>query len=147
MSEELVSAANLDRVSLHTVVYDMRAWLINTEKNYRYKAKRRAKTGDVAGRRELLEQAEGLAQCRAKLDDLVNQLKAATKVVNRTAPIVVNEEPEECVDDPSVYLPTPEEIAAKTEEIRRGWRPSEHEQRHWQKAHQVDLSEATKFIF
>ena len=140
-------ANKMDKLGLHSVVYDLRAWLLRTESDLRYKAKQLAKVDDRDGRKECWEQAEGLTLCRHKLDDLMNQLKSATKVVKRAAPIVVDEEPDQCVDDPSVYLPTPDEIAAKTAEIRSTWKPSEHEQRHWQKTQQVDLSDPTNFIF
>ena len=140
-------ANKMDKLGLASVVYDLRAWLLRTESDLRYKAKQRAKVEDRDGRKECWEQAEGLTLCRHKLDDLVNQLKAATKVVKRAAPIVVDEEPDQCVDDPSVYLPTPEEIAAKTAEIRSGWSDSEQQRRHWQKNDETDFGNPTNFIF
>lgn len=137
----------MTKLGLHSVVYDLRAWLVREESSLRRKARNRDKADDRAGRNEAWEQAEGLALCRAKLDDLVNQMKSATKVVKRTAPIVVEEEPDICVDDPSVYLPTPEEIAAKTAELRAKWSENEHNQRHWQKTQPVELGNPTNFIF
>ena len=142
-----MSSDKLDKFGLHSVVYDLRAWLLRTESDLRHKAKQRAKVDDRDGRKECWEQAEGVAMCLAKLDDLVNQLKAATKVVKRAAPIVVDEEPDTCVDDPSVYLPTPDEIAAKTAEIRSGWTESEQQRRHWQKNDETDFEKPTNFIF
>lgn len=136
----------MTKLGLHSVVYDLRAWLVREESNLRRKARNRDKAGDQTGRTEAWEQAEGLTLCRAQLDDLMNQLKLATKVVKRTAPLVA-EEPDTCVDDPSVYLPTPEEIAAQTAELRAEWSDNEHNQRHWQKTQPVDLSDPTNFIF
>lgn len=139
-------ADNMNKLGLHSVIHDLRAWLVREESNLRRKARNRAKVDDVEGRTEAWEQAEGLALCRAQLDDLMNQLKLSTKVVKRTAPLVV-EEPETCVDDPSVYLPTPEEIAAKTAEIRGKWSEAELQQRHWQKTQPVRIEDPTNFVF
>ena len=140
--------SKLDKLGLHSVVYDLRAWLLRTESDLRYKAKQRAKANDRHGRTEAWEQAEGLALCRAQLDDLRNRYEAAIRNGKRPAPVVVKEEePDTCVDDPSVYLPTPDEIAAKTAEIRSGWSDSEHRSRHWQKNDETDFSKPTNFIF
>jgi hypothetical protein len=144
---DIDDVSKLDKLGLHSVVYDLRAWLLRTESDLRYKAKQRAKVDDRDGRKECWEQAEGLALCRHKLDDLLNQLKSATKVVKRTAPIVVDDEPDTCVDDPSVYLPTPDEIAAKTAEIRSGWTESEQQRRHFLKNDETDFGKPTNFIF
>lgn len=139
--------SKLDKLGLASVVYDLRAWLLRTESDLRYKAKQRAKVDDRDGRKECWEQAEGLTLCRHKLDDLMNQLKSATKVVKRAAPIVVDEEPDTCVDDPSVYLPTPDEITAKLAEIRSEWSDEEHQRRHFLKNDETDFGKPTNFIF
>lgn len=141
-------ANKMDKLGLHSVVYDLRAWLVKTESDLRYKARQRAKVNDRHGRTEAWEQAEGLALCRAKLDDLRHAYEAASKTKQRPVPVVIKEEePEQSVDDPSVYLPTPEEIDAKCEEIRGGWSEKERETRHWQKNNQTDFGNPTNFIF
>ena len=140
-------ANKMDKLGLASVVFDLRAWLLRTENDLRYKAKQRAKVDDRDGRKECWEQAEGLSLCRHKLDDLMSQLKSATKVVKRAAPIVVDEEPDQCLDDPSVYLPTPDEITAKLAEIRSGWSEDEHHKRHFLKNDETDFGKPTNFIF
>ena len=141
-------ANKMDKLGLHSVVYDLRAWLIKTESDLRYKARQRAKVDDRHGRTEAWEQAEGLALCRAKLDDLRHAYEAASKTGKRPAAVVVKEEePAEPEDDPSVYLPTPEEIDAKCEEIRSGWSDKERANRHWQKNNETDFGNPTNFIF
>lgn len=141
-------ANKMDKLGLHSVVYDLRAWLVKTEADLRYKARQRAKVNDRDGRTEAWEQAEGLALCRAKLDDLRHAHEAASRTGKRPAPVVVKEEePEQSVDDPSVYLPTPQEIAAKCEEIQSGWSDKERESRHWQKNNETEFDKPTNFIF
>lgn len=141
-------ASKMDKLGLHSVVYDLRAWLIKTEADLRYKARQRAKVNDRHGRNERWEQAEGLALCRAKLDDLRHAYEAATKTSKRPALVVAKEEePDQPEDDPSVYLPTPEEITAKLAEIRSEWSDEEHQRRHWQKNDGADFDKPTNFIF
>ena len=141
-------ADNMNKLGLVSVLYDLRAWILRTENDLRYKARQRAKVDDRDGRKECWEQAEGLALCRAKLDELRNRFEAASRNGKRAVQVVVKEkEPDVCVDDSSVYLPTPEEIAAKTAEIRGKWSESELQSRHWQKTHPVDLGNPTNFIF
>ena len=143
-------ANKMDKLGLHSVVYDLRAWLVRTEADLRYKARQRAKVNDRDGRTEAWEQAEGLALCRAKLDDLWNTVEAATRTGKRLqpAPVVFEEqEPEQSVDDPSVYLPTPEEITAKLAEIRSKWSEEEHQRRHYLKNDATDFDKPTNFIF
>ena len=140
-------ANKMDKLGLHSVVYDLRAWLVKTEAELRYKARQRAKVNDRDGRTEAWEQAEGLALCRSKLDDLRNVYEAATRTGKRPAPVVVKEEPEQSVDDPSVYLPTPEEITAKLAEIRSEWSDEEHQRRHYKKNDETNFDKPTNFIF
>ena len=141
-------ANKMNKLGLHSVVYDLRAWLVKTESDLRYKARQRAKVNDRHGRTEAWEQAEGLALCRAKLDDLRHAYEASTKTKLRPVPVVIKEEePEQSVDDPSVYLPTPEEITAKLAEIRSEWSEEEHQRRHWQKKDATDFGNPTNFIF
>jgi hypothetical protein len=140
-------ANKMDKLGWHSVVFDLRAWLVREEANLRYKAKQRAKVNDRDGRTEAWEQAEGLALCRAQLDDLRHRHEAGSRTGKRPAPIVVDDEPDTCVDDPSVYLPTPDEIAAKTAEIRSGWTESEQQRRHWQNNDETDFGKPTNFIF
>lgn len=143
-----IAADHLGRAELHSVLFDLRAWLIKTENDYRYKAKRRAKAGDRDGRTEAWEQAEGLALCRAKLDDLRHQYETASKNGKQPAPVIVEEEePDECLDDPDVYLPTPEEIAAKCKEIRSKWTPSQLTEKCVHKCEPISHANVTKFIF
>lgn len=141
-------ADNMNKLGLVSVLYDLRAWMLRTENDLRYKAKQRAKVDDRDGRKECWEQAEGIALCRAKLDELRNRFEADSRNGKRTVQVVVKEkEPDACVDSPSVYLPTPEEIAAKTAEIRGKWSESELQSRHWQKTQPVELGNPTNFIF
>ena len=142
-------ANKMDKLGLHSVVYDLRAWLVKTEAELRYKARQRAKVNDRDGRTEAWEQAEGLALCRAKLDDLRNMHEAASRTGKRLQPalVVFEEEPEQSVDDPSVYLPTPEEITAKLAEIRSKWSDEEHQRRHYLKNDATDFDKPTNFIF
>ena len=145
-----IAGDNLGRAELHSVLFDLRAWLVKTENDYRFKARRRAKAGDRDGRTEAWEQADGLAQCRAKLDDLRHRYEKDSKTGKQPAPVVVKEEepePDECLDDPSVYLPTPDEITAKLAELRSGWSDEEHQRRHWLKNDETDFGKPTNFIF
>ena len=141
-------ANKMDKLGWHSVVFDLRAWLVREEANLRYKAKQRAKVNDRDGRTEAWEQAEGLALCRAQLDDLRHRHEAGSRTGKRPAPVVVKEEePDECVDDPSVYLPTPDEITAKLAEIRSEWSDEEHQRRHFLKNDETDFGKPTNFIF
>jgi len=143
-------ANKMDKLGWHSVVFDLRAWLVREEANMRYKARQRSKVNDRDGRTEAWEQADGLAQCRAKLDDLRHRYETASKTGKKPAPVVVKEEepePDECLDDPSVYLPTPDEITAKLAEIRSGWSDEEHQRRHFLKNDETDFGKPTNFIF
>lgn len=141
-------ANKIDKLGLHSILHDLRAWLVRAEADLRYKARQRAKVNDRDGRTEAWEQAEGLALCRAKLDDLRNMHEAASRTGKRPAPAVVKEEePEQSVDDPSVYLPTPEEITAKLAEIRSKWSDEEHQRRHYKKNDETNFDKPTNFIF
>ena len=144
-----IAGDNLGRAELHSVLFDLRAWLVKTENDYRFKARRRAKAGDRDGRTEAWEQADGLAQCRAKLDDLRHRYESgAAKPTDQASPAVAEEpEPDECLDEPSVYLPTPDEITAKLAEIRSGWSDEEHQRRHFLKNDETDFGKPTNFIF
>jgi hypothetical protein len=143
-----IAGDNLGRAELHSVLFDLRAWLVKTENDYRFKARRRAKAGDRDGRTEAWEQADGLAQCRAKLDDLRHRYETASQTGKKPAPVVVEEEePDECIDDPSVYLPTPEEIAAKCKEIQSKWTPSQFTEKCVYKCEPVSHANVSKFIF
>ena len=141
-------ANKMDKLGWHSVVFDLRAWLVREEANLRYKARQRAKVNDRDGRTEAWEQADGLAQCRAKLDDLRHRYEKASKTGKQPAPVVVEEEePDECLDDPSVYLPTPEEIAAKCKEIQSKWTPSQFTEKCVHKCEPVSHANVSKFIF
>ena len=143
-------AHKMDKLGWHSVVFDLRAWLVREEANLRYKAKQRAKVNDRDGRTEAWEQAEGLALCRAQLDDLRHRHEAGSRTGKRPAPVVVKEEepePDECLDDPSVYLPTLEEIAAKCKEIQSKWTPSQFTEKCVYKCEPVSHANVSKFIF
>jgi len=145
----LSAASEVHRQAMHAVIFGLRAWMIKRENDLRSKAKKKAEHGDLNCRKELWEQAEGIAQVRSRLEMLREQygLNSAGKRVGTLAINCDHGDDEGDTDSPDVYCPTPEEIAAETAKFREGWTEKEHQDNHWPKVQPVDFEKPTNFIF
>jgi len=134
-------AEELHRDALHCIVYDMMNWLAKQRAASNQKVVHSRTCKDERRKKEAAKHAIR-AEVLAEAVDKLKQLRQMHGEASARASVIGHQ----LAEQGAINDPTPEQIAAKCEEIRSGWSESERASRHWQKCKPVD-SEPTNFVF
>lgn len=134
-------AEELHRDALHSILYDFMNWLAKQRASCNQKVTHGRTCKDEQRKKEAAVHA-----IRAEVfSQAIEKLKELRKVhgeASARASVIGNQ----MAEQGAIKDPTPEQIAAKCEEIRASWSEKERASRHWQKCEPVD-TEPTTFIF
>lgn len=142
MATDKDEAYELHRDALHSIVFDMMNWLAKQRTAEKQKCLHGNASKDSQRKKEAAKHAIR-ADVFAEAVEKLKQLRRLHKETSARSSVIGHQ----LAEGGAINDPTPEQIAAKCEEIRSGWSEKERANRHWQKNNETDFDKPTNFIF